>query len=393
MNPMKINYTLYGIALTGGVRTLLTLANGLAKKGHEVSFNILERRVKIDLPINKKINITQGNVPWFIKFFDPMFYIYSKGTRKTDYLMLEGFLGKMGIKISFDLDKALYNTIPEADVSVATAFPTAFPVHLSKSKAKIYQMQHFETLFSNSQYDTRRVLASYKLPLTRIANSSWLKNKLKEELNVNSNLVPWGIDTEIFNTKKIESKNLSKIFNRSEKYSYILSLGKSTRWKGLPELFAALEYIKKKEPNLKLILILYGQEPTLKNSSPIECEYVFKPSDKELVYLYQNSDVVVTPSHSESFPLPPLEGMACGAKVVTTPYGVEDYSKNGYNSIIVKPNDIKSLAEGIIKAITDERFNEILRKNGPRTAKQFTWKKSINKIEAIYKKSLDVTDS
>ena len=393
MKPMKINYTLYGIGLTGGVRTLLTLANGLAERGHEVSFNILERRVEIDLPINKKINIIQGNVPWLVKLFDPMFYIYSGGTRKMDYLTLEGFLRKMGVKISFNLDKALYSTIPEADVSVATAFPTAFPVSLSKSKAKIYQMQHFETLFSNNQYDTERVLASYKLPLTRIANSSWLKKKIKEKLNVDSTVVPWGIDTEIFNTKKIESKNLSKIFNRSKNYLYILSLGKSTRWKGLPELFAALEYIKKKRSDLKPILILYGQEPSLKNNSPIECEYVLKPSDKELVYLYQNSDVVVTPSHCESFPLPPLEGMACGAKVVTTPYGTEDYAKNGYNSIIVKPNDIKSLAEGIIKTITDERLNEILRKNGPHTAKQFTWKKSIDKIETIYKKSLDVTDS
>jgi glycosyltransferase involved in cell wall biosynthesis len=386
---LKINYTLYSLALTGGTRSILTLSSYLANRGHEVSITVPERRMMVELPMNRNVRIIGGDVPWLLKLFDPFFYVYSRGRLKTDFIRFEAMLEKIGINVRFDIDKLLCDAIPESDVSAATFSLTAFPVNLAKARAKIYHMQHFETIFARTPYDKKRVLQSYTLPLTRIANSSWLKNKLKKELGVESTCVSWGMDQKVFNTKRLNFDHLSRIFDRSDGTLYVMSLGKSIRWKGLPELFDALKYIKKKRPDLRIKLVLYGNEPRLKELSPVECEYVYSPPDRELVYLYQNSDVVVTASHYESFPAPPLEGMACGTKVVTTPYGVEDYAKSGYNAVIVRPKDVKSLAQGIIKALTDERLGEELKRNGPLTAKRFTWKRSADAIERIYKRALD----
>ncbi len=384
MKRMRINYASYGLPLTGGARTLLTLASHLAERGHDVSFTILERRVKVDLPMSKKVKIIGGEIPWAMKLMDPLFYAYSRGMWKTDYIRFGWMLEMLKMNVPFDFDKLLYNEIPDSDISAATHATSAFPVNMAAGPVKVHHLQHFDAVFATNPYEKARLLEAMKLPLLKVANSTWLQKKLKSDLNQESVFVPWGIDTETFNTKPTYGEGLKNIFTREDGELYVVSLGRSTRWKGLPELFEALKYIKKKRPELNIKLILYGKEPKIKDQSPVPCIYLQGPSDEELKFLYQNSDAVVTPSHYESFPLPPIEGMACGAKVVTTPYGVEDYAVNDYNSIIVKPQDLKSLANGLIKALTDKELGTELKQNGPRTAKQFTWERSVDKIEKIY---------
>lgn len=384
---MKINYTMYGLGIGGGTRTIFELASHLSRRGHEVSITTLERGRKIRLSLDKHVKVYQPDIPILIKLFDPFFYIRSRGEAKTNMQVLEQVINKAGIDVHIDFDRELYKMIPECDISAATLSLSAFPTYYGKGTAKVYHMQHFETHFFNDEYEKKRVLESYRLPMIRIANSSWLKNKLAKELGVDSIFVPWGINTKIFNTKKINSQRLNGMFKRENNEIYVMSLGRSDRWKGLPDLFEALKYIRKKMPNLNIKLVLYGKQPYLKDNSPIDCEYVLNPTDKELVYLYQNCDVSVTASFYESFPLPPLEAMACGSKVVTTPYGVEDYAKDGYNCIIVKPQDSKSIADGIIRAVTDFSTDKF-RRTGPQTAKKFTWERAVNSIEKIYKDAL-----
>lgn len=379
---------MYDFSNTGGVRTILELASRMSKKGHEVSISTLDRGRKITFPLDRNIKIHEANVPTVFKLLDPIFYLRTRGRMKTNLHALQSLSDRMGLNIHFDLDMELYKVIPDCDISAATFSLTAFPVYYGKGKVKVYHMQHFEPLALGNEYDKKRSAESYRLPIIKIANSSWLKKKLITEVGQESVCVPWGINTEIFNTKKRSSERLEGLFKRDNKEVYVVSLGKSTKWKGISDVFAAMKYIKEKT-KINIKLILYGHEPQLKELSPVDCEYVIGPSDDELVFLYQNCDVVVTASYYESFPLPPIEGMSCGAKVVTTPYGVEDYAKDGYNSIIVKPKDPKSLANGIIKAVTDDSLGSLIKKNGAITGKKFTWEKSIDKIEKIYKDSLN----
>jgi glycosyltransferase involved in cell wall biosynthesis len=98
--------------------------------------------------------------------------------------------------------------------------------------------------------------------------------------------------------------------------------------------------------------------------------------------------VLVSASWYESFPLPPLEAMACGLPVITTPYGTEDYAFDGVNAIVVPPQDPKVLAEAIIRLLDDKDLREKLSKEGLNTAKKFTWDKTTDKVEELFKNAL-----
>ena len=101
-----------------------------------------------------------------------------------------------------------------------------------------------------------------------------------------------------------------------------------------------------------------------------------------LASLYRSVDVVVTPSWFESFPLPPLEAMACGTPVITTREGTEDYAEDGHNALVVPGRDVRALAEAITRLARDRDLQLRLRAAGPETARRFTWAAGYSMFEA-----------
>ena len=210
-----------------------------------------------------------------------------------------------------------------------------------------------------------------------ITNSSWVTNILKQKYDKKGSLVVPGVDTKVFHPKTE---------NRDCDPKKIICLGKSKPIKGLHYAFEALKYIHKTEPNIKLIM--YGSEPDLKRLSPVSCDYICNPSDEKLAELYSSSQVAIMPSLYESSPLVPLEAMACGTPIVVTQFGVSDYCHNNKNSIVIPPRDPKKMAEATCRILTDESLAENLRKNGMRTANQFTWERTVETVEKIFGKGL-----
>ena len=97
---------------------------------------------------------------------------------------------------------------------------------------------------------------------------------------------------------------------------------------------------------------------------------------------------MLCPSLYESFPLPPLEAMACGTPVVTTRIGTEDYAFNEKNCLVVPPRQPKAIAEAILRLLKDDSMQERFRKEGLKTAKQFTYDNTVDKLEKIFKESI-----
>jgi len=241
-----------------------------------------------------------------------------------------------------------------------------------------YYIQHYEPLFFSDSYLYYAAKETYYLPLNWIVNSSWVNEQLRKRIGRHGPVVVPGVDTNVFFPREVSKRGDEKT---------IISLGKGIKIKGLNYLFKALEIVKK-ETDVKLKLILYGNEPHLIKMSPIQTKYVINPTDEELSKLYSLSDIAIVPSLYESSPLPPLEAMACGTPVVTTRYGTEDYCFNEINSLVVSPKDPKALANAILRLLKDESLRENLRKEGLRTAKLFTWDETANKVEQLFMRSI-----
>jgi glycosyltransferase involved in cell wall biosynthesis len=240
-------------------------------------------------------------------------------------------------------------------------------------------MQHYEPLFFKEEKFKLLAAKTYELPLHRIANSTWLKKKLDEMQGIKDTpVINHAIDHDIFYPRSKKNRNKGKL--------RIVSLGKMVEWKGIYDLFNAMELVLKVRNDVELVL--YGTKKLSAKYSKIPHIYVLSPSDNELAELYSDSDVLVSASWYESFPLPPLEAMACGLPVITTPYGTEDYAFDGVNAIVVPPQDPKVLAEAIIRLLDDKDLREKLSKEGLNTAKKFTWDKTTDKVEELFKNAL-----
>jgi glycosyltransferase involved in cell wall biosynthesis len=354
---------MWDLFLTGGTRVIYEIASKLAERGHEVTITSLKRR----------------DISWFPLKAD-IVYVNSILPRTINYALKKAKLG-----ISLDLIEPLTTAIPDCDINVATFCFTAFAVYRSGKGVPFYHMQHYEPLFfsreayysSSDPYLKRMAEETYYLPLNKIANSIWLANIIKEKVGSEYPIVNPGVDLDVFRPREVK---------REENVKVVLCFGKSAALKGLRYAFEAMKIVKKRMRNVKLVL--YGSESQLKAISPIPCEYVFRPNDEELAKLYASADVFILPSLYESFPLTPLEAMACGTPVVTTRYGTEDYAIHEENSLVVPPREPRQIAENILKLLSNEDLAEKLRKNGIETAKKFTWEKTVDKLEKLFEDAL-----
>ena len=291
------------------------------------------------------------------------------------------------ILITVSMLNKLNGIIPKSDLNVATFAPTAYLASWRslEGSTPFYHMQHFETLFFDDPQMKKFISDTYFLPIFKIANSSWLRDKLLELTKHNFKVVNPAIEHEFFYPQVKEMKEKYETMDKIN----IVALGKGG-WKNAMGIYNAVKKVQTIEPNKKIVLHYFGHTPP--SSIPFDGEFtVFHKdlSDSELALLYSNSDIQVTFSTAESFPLPPLEAMACGSSVITTPYGTEDYAVDEENALIVEPNNIDMLAQKIKILVDNEELRNKLRQNGIKTAKRYNYKDQAKILESEMKVAMD----
>jgi len=108
----------------------------------------------------------------------------------------------------------------------------------------------------------------------------------------------------------------------------------------------------------------------------------FQPMET-LAAFYRQARAFVFPSLYEGFGLPPLEAMACGAPVVTSNVSSLPEVAGGA-ALLVDPYNEEAIADGIVRAVTDEGLRAVLIEKGKQRARMFSWKQSVQKIHEIY---------
>ncbi len=108
----------------------------------------------------------------------------------------------------------------------------------------------------------------------------------------------------------------------------------------------------------------------------------FQPMET-LAAVYRLARAFVFPSLYEGFGLPPLEAMACGSPVVTSNVSSLPEVAGGA-ALLVDPYDADSIADGIVRAVSDEALRADLIRRGLERARSFSWTQSVRRIHQIY---------
>ena len=100
--------------------------------------------------------------------------------------------------------------------------------------------------------------------------------------------------------------------------------------------------------------------------------------------LYSGADGFVFPSRYEGFGLPVLDAMACGCPVITsTSSSLPEVA--GDAALMVGPEDVDALAEGIRRMATDAQLRDTLRAKGRARAAEFSWDRCALQTLDVYR--------
>ncbi|BBH27390.1 glycosyl transferase [Intestinibaculum porci] len=274
-------------------------------------------------------------------------------------------------------------SIRNADITIATAWPTAFQVNeLSEDKGKkVYFIQDFE-IWDNEKLGK----ASYKLPLHHIIIAKWIDSILVNELGCKpGDLIHNGMDIERF----IPDRSKKNMRHKDGEIQCLMLYHKLSK-KGIDDGLAAFRKAKEVIPNLSLVMFGMPDDP---NISDVK-HYYQSPAKEKLVELYQTSDVFIYPSREEGWGLTPVEAMSCGCAVAGTKTGcMTEIGNNGINALLCEPYDVDNLATNIVSIASNADLRETLEKNGRKTAEGLSWDKSFDKFESVLINLADKDDT
>jgi D-inositol-3-phosphate glycosyltransferase len=104
-----------------------------------------------------------------------------------------------------------------------------------------------------------------------------------------------------------------------------------------------------------------------------------------LQYYYSAAEIVVVPSHYESFGLVALEAMASGTPVVASETGgLVFLIKDGETGYHVPAGDPAALAERLMELLSDSELAEKMGKQAAEYAKGFSWPIVADEIVELY---------
>jgi phosphatidyl-myo-inositol alpha-mannosyltransferase len=200
-------------------------------------------------------------------------------------------------------------------------------------------------------------------------------------------IIPNGVDIKRFSPK---NKPLEKY---SDGKLNILFTGRIEKRKGLIYLIQAYSLLKKKYPDIRLIVV--GRGPLLKNLR----KYIIKHrirgvhfegfvSTEILPRYFATADIFCSPAlFGESFGIVLLEAMAAGRPVVAFNIsGYRDVVDNKINGLLAEPKNANDLSIKLKSLIVNYKLRKKLGENGLKKARKFTWKIIAKKNMDFYKK-------
>ena len=250
-------------------------------------------------------------------------------------------------------------------------------------EAEIYVSQEADHIIAPSETDKEYLF--------------YLYNIAKEKITV----IHPGVDTTLF--RPLEKDTARAYIHAEKDHKIILFVGRIEPLKGIDSLLYAVKILLKKHAQANICLLIVGGDITQKPkewSKELQkleelrrvlnitsaVTFVGQKSQTELPYYYNASDVVVMPSHYESFGMSALEAIACGTPVITTNVtGIATLIDKQYRKFVVPANSPLLLASQIETTLFDNNQEEV-RRQLVEHMQNFQWNTVVKKMTAVYTK-------
>lgn len=243
--------------------------------------------------------------------------------------------------------------------------------------------------------DADRIIAATQAELAQL---QWLYRIDTNRITV----IPPGVDTTRF--YPIPKDEAIEFIGTPAKGCMFLYVGRIEPLKGIDTLIESLSVMKRKGflDLFPVCLAIIGGDPDVSDEQmSAEMErlqalgeslgiddlimFLGRQDQDTLQYYYSAAEVVVVPSHYESFGMVALESMACGTPVVASETGgLAFLVKDGVTGFHVPTADSDALAERLIELMEDSELREKLGKQAFEYAKGFTWTIIADQILELY---------
>ncbi len=249
-----------------------------------------------------------------------------------------------------------------------------------------------------------RIVAATPIEKEQLVN---LYNAPPEKISV----VPPGVDTSRF--YPIPKEDARAYLGIDPTDEMVLFVGRIEPLKGLDTLLRALAEFQvcQAAETRRLYLMVIGGDPNA-SEGQLTAEmrrlqqlsaslgltrmvmFLGKRSQDTLPYYYSAADVLVMPSHYESFGMVALEAMACGTPVVASHVGGLAYLvQDGATGFTVPLEDAPAISARLRQLLGDARLRERLGRQAAAYARGYDWSFIARQLVAIYNKMLALPEN
>lgn len=200
-----------------------------------------------------------------------------------------------------------------------------------------------------------------------------------------------GVDTTLF--QNIQKEKAKRIIGADPHHRIILSVGRIDPVKGFDVLLYALKLLELRDVCLWIVggdvdekRRAWDAEQTklekLRQTLGLETTVKFIPAQpqEKLPAYYNAAEVLVMPSHYESFGMVALEALACGTPVITTDVtGISPLVKTFPKGHIVSANNPILLAQKLAHVLSHP-----LQENFQPDMSAFDWRETAKKVSEVY---------
>jgi len=215
-------------------------------------------------------------------------------------------------------------------------------------------------------------------------------------------VIPPGVDLELFYPREREEAKAH--LGLCPEQHVVMFVGRIEPLKGVDTLLRAMASVTRQLPRWKdelCVAIIGGDADVppekldaemsrlqqLRTELGIEelVTFLGARTQEALPDYYSAADVVVMPSHYESFGMVALEAMACGTPVIASRVGGLAYTVlHGVTGLHVPERDPEALAQEIIRLVQDPALQERMGREAQRVAQCYGWPTIADRIVDLY---------